>query len=250
MLLLIIVYLCDCGVKPTHLRFRHHRHSRHCRRRRLQPTIARFHQIILLRLASQYRILPYCGVCVRASNMASNGWNGNSKCASMCSVHFVTRQIRDTQIYLYCWWLHSSTTLRSHFASIFILHANNDIHNNLFVDIIIQFAGVIRTKARIDYESIKQIHLNAYVTDTGVPQLTSTAEIIIDIINTNDNDPVFNSTDYKLSVLENSTKGTVVGKVAANDNDDGMCNSVVLPAFNLYTHRRLCVKPLIRRKCL
>lgn len=65
--------------------------------------------------------------------------------------------------------------------------------------------------------------MNAYVTDTGVPQLTSTAEIIIDIINTNDNDPVFNSTEYKLNVLENSTKGTIVGTVAANDNDDGMC---------------------------
>lgn len=81
---------------------------------------------------------------------------------------------------------------------------------------------MIRTKARIDYESIKQIHLSAYVTDTGVPQLTSTAEIIIDIINTNDNDPVFNATAYTLNVPENSAKGTIVGAVAANDSDDGM----------------------------
>lgn len=126
-------------------------------------------------------------------------------------------------IYVDIFILLVSFTARQYYTSIFI-YMQITIP---FVDIIIQFAGVIRTKARIDYESIKQIHLNAYVTDTGVPQLTSTAEIIIDIINTNDNDPVFNSTDYKLSVLENSAKGTVVGKVAANDNDDGMCNFVV-----------------------
>lgn len=83
--------------------------------------------------------------------------------------------------------------------------------------------GVIRTKSRIDYESIKQILFNAYVTDTGIPQLTATAEIIVDIINTNDNDPIFNLPEYQMNVLENSPKGTVVGKVEASDNDDGMC---------------------------
>lgn len=82
--------------------------------------------------------------------------------------------------------------------------------------------GVIKTKSRIDYESIKQIHLNAIVTDTGIPQLTSTAEIIVDVINTNDNDPIFNSPEYKINLLENSRKGTIVGRVEANDNDDGM----------------------------
>lgn len=88
--------------------------------------------------------------------------------------------------------------------------------------ILLQFTGVITTKSRIDYESIKQIQLRALVTDTGIPQLTSTAEITVDVINTNDNDPVFNSTEYKLRVMENSAKGTIVGKVDAADMDDGM----------------------------
>lgn len=80
---------------------------------------------------------------------------------------------------------------------------------------------MIWTKSRIDYETIKEIILNASVTDTGIPQLTSTAEIIVDVINTNDNDPVFNLSEYNMNVLENSPKGTVVGKVQAIDNDDG-----------------------------
>lgn len=81
--------------------------------------------------------------------------------------------------------------------------------------------GVITTKTRIDYESIKQIYVSAYVTDTGVPQLTSTAEIIVDIVNANDNEPVFSSPEYRFTVPENSPKGTTVGKIDAKDADDG-----------------------------
>lgn len=63
--------------------------------------------------------------------------------------------------------------------------------------------------------------MNAYVTDTGIPQLTSTAEIIVDIVNANDNEPVFSSTEYRFSVAENSSKGTYIGKIDAKDGDDG-----------------------------
>lgn len=59
------------------------------------------------------------------------------------------------------------------------------------------------------------------VTDTGVPQLTSTAEITVNVININDNDPVFNETEYKFYVHENSAKGTSIGHVYAKDADDG-----------------------------
>lgn len=83
------------------------------------------------------------------------------------------------------------------------------------------FAGVITTKTRIDYESIKQIYVSAFVTDTGVPQLTSTAEITVDIMNTNDNDPAFSMPEYRFTIAENSPRGTYVGKVDAKDNDDG-----------------------------
>lgn len=68
---------------------------------------------------------------------------------------------------------------------------------------------------------MREIHLNASVLDSGVPQLTSTAKIIINVININDNEPIFNTTEYKMNVLENSGKGTVIGKVEATDNDLG-----------------------------
>lgn len=80
---------------------------------------------------------------------------------------------------------------------------------------------MITTKARIDYESIKQIYVNAYVTDTGIPQMTSTAEIIVEIVNMNDNEPVFSLPEYRFTVAENSAKGTFIGKINAKDDDDG-----------------------------
>lgn len=89
---------------------------------------------------------------------------------------------------------------------------------NLFI---FNFTGVIKTKARIDYESIKQIYVNAYVTDTGIPQMTSTAEIIVEIVNMNDNEPVFSLPEYRFTVAENSPKGNFIGKINAKDDDDG-----------------------------
>lgn len=81
--------------------------------------------------------------------------------------------------------------------------------------------GLIRTKARIDYEQTPTIQFNVTVVDTGIPQLTSTAEVTVDIINTNDNDPAFDEPEYEMSVVENAPTGTVVGTVSARDADSG-----------------------------
>lgn len=81
--------------------------------------------------------------------------------------------------------------------------------------------GLIRTKSRIDYEKVKLIKFNVTVTDTGVPQLTSTAQINVKIININDNAPQFNETEYHLNVNENAMKRTSVGSVYAHDTDEG-----------------------------
>lgn len=86
---------------------------------------------------------------------------------------------------------------------------------------------MIATKSRIDYEHTKEIRFFATVTDTGIPQLTSTAEVIVDVVNINDNGPYFLKPEYDFTVLENSPSGTLVGKVEAKDDDLGkqhICN--------------------------
>ena len=81
--------------------------------------------------------------------------------------------------------------------------------------------GLIRTTSRIDYEQVKLIKFNVTVTDTGVPQLTSTAQVLVSVININDNSPQFNETEYRMNVNENAAKGTSIGLVHAHDADEG-----------------------------
>uniref|UniRef100_A0A182QKL0 Cadherin domain-containing protein n=1 Tax=Anopheles farauti TaxID=69004 RepID=A0A182QKL0_9DIPT len=82
--------------------------------------------------------------------------------------------------------------------------------------------GLVRTRSRIDYETTPVVRFNVTVVDTGVPQLTSTAQITVDVVNTNDNDPEFEQPEYVLQVRENSPVGTLVGMVRANDADAGL----------------------------
>lgn len=65
------------------------------------------------------------------------------------------------------------------------------------------------------------IKFNVTVTDTGIPQLTSTAQIVVNVIAINDNPPHFNETEYHLIVNENAMKGTSIGAVHASDADEG-----------------------------
>lgn len=84
------------------------------------------------------------------------------------------------------------------------------------------------------------------VTDTGVPQLTSTAQVFVNVININDNPPHFNESEYQLNVNENAMRGTSIGFVHAQDADEGnyewfyylKCFSIVCPpsAIALYIH--------------
>nr|XP_036675635.1 cadherin-87A [Drosophila suzukii] len=89
-----------------------------------------------------------------------------------------------------------------------------------------QTSGVIYTIARLDYEAVKEVKFQATVSDTGVPALTSTADVVVDIINLNDNDPKFSQTDYYFNVTENSPRGTVAGRVEAQDGDVGVFGEI------------------------
>ncbi|XP_026808223.1 cadherin-87A [Rhopalosiphum maidis] len=83
-------------------------------------------------------------------------------------------------------------------------------------------SGVIFTKEKLDFETIENIDLNLIVYDTGHPQLSTTATIFIKITNINDNTPVFNQTEYKAEIEENSPVGTFVTIVIATDADKGL----------------------------
>ncbi|XP_034663045.1 cadherin-87A isoform X2 [Drosophila subobscura] len=87
-------------------------------------------------------------------------------------------------------------------------------------------SGAVYSIARLDYEAVKEVKFLVTVSDTGVPALTSTADVVVDIINLNDNEPRFSQADYYFNITENSPRGTVAGKVEAQDGDVGVFGEI------------------------
>ncbi|XP_060765443.1 protocadherin gamma-C5-like [Neoarius graeffei] len=57
--------------------------------------------------------------------------------------------------------------------------------------------------------------------DSGSPQLTSKQEILVNVLDVNDNTPVFTQPSYIVQVKENSAAGSILCSVSASDPDQG-----------------------------
>ena len=87
--------------------------------------------------------------------------------------------------------------------------------------------GVLRTAVEtFDRENIDRFEFTATVYDSGVPQRSDEARIIINIIDVNDNNPIFTQLSYIASLEENLAIGTVITAITATDNDLGV-NGVI-----------------------
>ena len=76
--------------------------------------------------------------------------------------------------------------------------------------------GVIRVEKVLDYETIRDedLKFSVIVYDTGVPQLNCEATVHVNLVNINDNVPVFNQTDYNVTIPENMEWGAFVLRVS------------------------------------
>lgn len=79
--------------------------------------------------------------------------------------------------------------------------------------------GIVQIKKQMDYEKIKEVNFTVMAFDTGRPQLNASAMVIVKIVNLNDNEPIFTSMQYNVSIEENAPNGTFVVAVRATDND-------------------------------
>lgn len=86
---------------------------------------------------------------------------------------------------------------------------------------IIFLTGVVKSTQRIDYEKIKYINFTLIAYDNGVPQLSTTAGVTVEIMNANDEEPKFATEAYDAAVDENAPGGTRVVTVTAVDKDEG-----------------------------
>ncbi|XP_034546173.1 protocadherin alpha-3-like [Notolabrus celidotus] len=79
----------------------------------------------------------------------------------------------------------------------------------------------------LDREKQALIKLTLTAVDGGTPPKSGTSEIIINVLDNNDNIPVFTKTLYKTSITENAPIGSTVVTVTATDADEGTNKDIV-----------------------
>ncbi|XP_036451404.1 protocadherin-10-like, partial [Colossoma macropomum] len=91
------------------------------------------------------------------------------------------------------------------------------------------YAELVLQKA-LDREKQSLIRLMLTAVDGGKPPKSGSLNIIIDVMDVNDNSPVFSMPLYKVKVKENVSLGTKILSVSAADADHGI-NSEILYSF-------------------
>ncbi|XP_048884514.1 protocadherin alpha-4-like isoform X6 [Brienomyrus brachyistius] len=79
----------------------------------------------------------------------------------------------------------------------------------------------------LDREKQSEIKLILTAVDGGTPPRSGTSEIIINVLDNNDNAPLFSNSLYKAQIYENIPAGTSVITLNATDLDDGTNSEIV-----------------------
>ncbi|XP_053692497.1 protein dachsous [Sabethes cyaneus] len=98
-----------------------------------------------------------------------------------------------------------------------LYHIVDGNHDNAFI-IEPAFSGIVKTNIVLDREIRDKYKLKVIATDEGVPQMTGTATINVNVVDVNDNQPTF-PPNTVISVSEATTVGTVLTSITANDVD-------------------------------
>ncbi len=93
----------------------------------------------------------------------------------------------------------------------------------------IKYAEMVLQKP-LDREQHPRLSLILTAVDGGNPQRSGNMKIELNILDVNDNAPVFNQSVYRATVEENSPKGTYITTVNASDADSG-ANSLISYSF-------------------
>ncbi|XP_060904166.1 protocadherin alpha-3-like isoform X18 [Labrus mixtus] len=91
---------------------------------------------------------------------------------------------------------------------------------------------------QIDREAIREHRLVLTAVDGGRPARSGTIEILIEVLDVNDNSPVFTKDVYTALINENAVPGTLVTQVNATDLDEG-ANGEIVYSFGKEVDARL-----------
>lgn len=88
--------------------------------------------------------------------------------------------------------------------------------------------GLLFLSAPLDYETQRLHRLTVRAVDHGLPSLSSTQTLTVEVGDVNDQSPVFSQSVYNASVAENRDPGEPVIRVSATDTDSGNYHQLLL----------------------
>eukprot|EP00063_Salmo_salar_P077265 XP_014052100.1 PREDICTED: protocadherin-10-like isoform X1 [Salmo salar] len=109
-----------------------------------------------------------------------------------------------------------SNSLRSYLLSVnehFVLDIQTRSDGSKFAELVLE--------SPLDREQQNTHQMVLTAVDGGSPERSGTAQINITVLDANDNAPVFDQSFYRVRLVENAPKGTVVIKLNASDLDEG-----------------------------
>eukprot|EP00063_Salmo_salar_P053106 XP_014027941.1 PREDICTED: protocadherin Fat 4-like [Salmo salar] len=91
--------------------------------------------------------------------------------------------------------------------------------------------GMVSLAGALDRETKVEFSLEVVAQDQGRPALSSTATLLIQVSDVNDNIPSFSKTEYEVEVLETESVGTTLVTLEAVDLDEGTNGVVTYSIF-------------------
>uniref|UniRef100_A0A8C5NNU2 Cadherin related 23 n=1 Tax=Junco hyemalis TaxID=40217 RepID=A0A8C5NNU2_JUNHY len=82
-------------------------------------------------------------------------------------------------------------------------------------------AGKVVANRTVDYEEVQWLNFTVRASDNGSPRRSAEIPVYLQIVDINDNNPVFSQPSYQKSVFEDVPLGTVILTVTATDADSG-----------------------------
>lgn len=100
-----------------------------------------------------------------------------------------------------------------------------------------KYAELVLEK-ELDREQQRELQLVLTALDGGSPPRSASLQVLVDVLDANDNAPVFNQSTYRASVREDTPSGTLVVKTSAFDLDEGP-NGEIVYSFSSHTPARV-----------
>ncbi|XP_044133361.1 protocadherin alpha-4-like [Bufo gargarizans] len=84
-----------------------------------------------------------------------------------------------------------------------------------------KYAGEIRVKGKLDFETVNMYEIQVEAIDHGDFQLIGHCKVLVTVVDVNDNPPEMTVTSLSVPVPENSPQGTTVAIISVHDKDSG-----------------------------